>query len=190
MEAQLCRGSDVVVVGGGNSAGQAAVFLAGVARSVRILIRGESLASSMSRYLIDRIERTDNIQLLTQTQITAFHGNGHLEAVDLESERDDVAARFETPAVFVMIGASPRTDWLEGYVLLDDHGFVLTGADVKHRDGEGWGLSREPYPLETSRPGVFAAGDARSGSIKRVASAVGEGAMAVSFVHRTLSEAT
>lgn len=197
MEATLCQGSDVIVVGGGNSAGQAAVFLSGVARSVRLLIRGDSLASSMSRYLIDRIDRTDNIHLLTHTQITAFHGNGHLESVDLQSDRDDVPATFDTPAVFVMIGASPRTDWLKGHVMLDNKGFVVTGSDVRGHCGDNgngkgngekhWDATRDPYPLETSRPGVFAAGDARSGSIKRVASAVGEGAMAVSFVHQTLA---
>jgi len=190
MEAALCRGDDVVVVGGGNSAGQAAVFLAGTVRRVHVLVRSDGLADSMSRYLIRRIEQHERITLRTQCEITALDGDGHLERL---TWRDKATGKTETHPirhVFVMAGAKPNTHWLDGCVVLDDKGFIKTGADLTAEDlaGAAWPLARPPYLLETSRPGVFAVGDVRSGNLKRVASAVGEGAMAVAFVHRALRE--
>jgi thioredoxin reductase (NADPH) len=185
-EAKLCRGADVVVVGGGNSAGQAAVFLSGHARTVLLLIRGDDLYKSMSSYLARRIEQTANIELLCNTTIRRMSGDGHLTAVEIVNPRTGRERTAETPAVFSFIGAMPRTDWLPPEVERDAKGFVQTGpALVK---SPHWTLRRSPYLLETSRPGVFAAGDVRSGSVKRVASAVGEGAMAVQFVHEYLKE--
>lgn len=190
MEAALCRDCPVIVVGGGNSAGQAAVFLSGVAKHVYMLIRGESLAATMSRYLIDRIERTDNITLWNHTRITELKGEEKLDAVALTSDRDDVPGELQVAAVFVMIGAVPRTEWLKDKLILDNKGFIVTGQDLqRHAEfKKNWRAGREPYHMETSLPGVFAVGDARSGSVKRVASAVGEGSMAVSFVHSVLAE--
>jgi thioredoxin reductase (NADPH) len=190
MEAQLCAGEEVVVVGGGNSAGQAAVFLAQTARRVHVLVRSDGLAESMSRYLIRRIEDNPAIVLHTQTEITALEGSDHLERV---SWRDDQAGEIETRDirhVFVMIGAIPSTSWLEGCVAVDAKGFIKTGPDLSREDLEAarWPLARAPYLLETSLPGVFAVGDVRGGNIKRVASAVGEGSIAVAFVHQVLHE--
>lgn len=188
-EAAPCSGEEVVVVGGGNSAGQAAVFLSGFAKKLYLMIRGESLAASMSRYLIDRIERAENIELRTGCQITALHGNGHLEAVTVRC-KDGSESELKTPAVFVMIGAEPNTSWIDGCVGLDRRGFILTGHDARRHErfADHWGNARrEPFLLETTRPGVFAVGDVRSGSVKRVASAVGEGAMAVKYVHEVLA---
>jgi thioredoxin reductase (NADPH) len=185
-EAPLCRGADVVLVGGGNSAGQAAVFLAGHARKVWLVIRGDDLYKSMSSYLARRIEQTDNIELLCTTTIRRMHGDGHLTAVDLVDHKTAEQRTVQTPAVFSFIGAVPRTDWLPAEIERDAKGFVRTGpalARLPH-----WTARRPPFLLETSRPGVFAAGDVRSGSVKRVASAVGEGAMAVQFVHEYLKE--
>jgi thioredoxin reductase (NADPH) len=190
MEAALCQGEEVVVVGGGNSAGQAAVFLAQTARRVHMLVRSEGLAESMSRYLIRRIEQRDGIGLRVRTEIVALEGNGRLEQV---TWRDAATSGVETHAlrhVFVMAGAVPNTGWLDGCLALDEKGFIKTGSDLTREDLEAarWPLARPPYLLETSRPGVFAVGDVRSGNLKRVASAVGEGAMAVAFVHRVLRE--
>ena len=188
MEAQLCVGEDVIVVGGGNSAGQAAVFLAQSAKRVHMLVRGEGLADTMSRYLIRRIEENPAIVLKTHTQIVALEGNGPLERVRW---RDDRTADDETNDmrhVFLMTGAVPNTGWLERCVVLDGKGFIKTGPELSQDDlaAAQWPLTRPPYLLETSRPGVFAVGDVRGGNIKRVASAVGEGSIAVAFVHQVL----
>jgi thioredoxin reductase (NADPH) len=190
MEAQLCLSEEVIVVGGGNSAGQAAVFLAQTARRVHMLVRAEGLADTMSRYLIRRIEDNPAIVLRTRTQIVALEGNGHLERV---TWRDDRTGALETPAirhVFMMTGAVPNTRWLERCVALDDKGFIKTGPELSPDDlsAARWPLSRPPYLLETSRPGVFAVGDVRGGNVKRVASAVGEGSIAVAFVHQVLHQ--
>jgi thioredoxin reductase (NADPH) len=190
MEAQLCIGEDVIVVGGGNSAGQAAVFLAQTSRRVHMLIRSAGLAESMSRYLIRRIEGNPAIVLRTQTEIVALEGDGHLERV---LWRDHRSGNIETHAighVFVMTGAAPNTQWLDGCVVCDSKGFIKTGTDLSQDEltTARWPLSRSPHLLETSVPGVFAAGDVRAGGIKRVASAVGDGSITVSFVHQVLNE--
>ncbi|MFF0450019.1 FAD-dependent oxidoreductase [Streptomyces sp. NPDC004609] len=189
-EAASCEGQDVYVVGGANSAGQAAMFLARGAKSVTLLVRGESLAASMSYYLIQQIEEAPNITVLPRTVVEAVHGEEHLERLTL---RDTASGRSETVDaqwMFVFIGAAPLTEWLEGTVLRDEHGFILTGPDMTPdgRPPGEWELDRPPYHLETNVPGVFVAGDARSQSAKRVASAVGEGAMAVMLVHRYLEQ--
>jgi thioredoxin reductase (NADPH) len=191
-EAQRCEGEEVAVVGGGNSAGQAAVFLAGRMKRVYLLIRSEDLGKSMSRYLIDRIMATDNIELLACTEVRELLGEEHLEGVVVEDNRSGARRTLGTRALFAFIGAQANTGWLRGAVELDDSGFVLTGGALDHSilEGELWReFSREPFLLETSMPGVFAAGDARAGSIKRCASGVGEGAMAVRLVHQYLAEA-
>ena len=190
IEAQLCGGEDVIVVGGGNAAGQAAVFLAQTARHVHMLIRSESLASSMSRYLIRRIEQHPRIDLRSQTEIVALEGSNHLERV---SWRDDVSAKLEMHDIrhiFVMAGATPNTHWLDGCIALDVNGFIKTGPDLSPDDlaAAHWPIARPPHLLETSLPGVFAVGDVREGSLKRVASAVGEGSIAIAFVHQVLRE--
>jgi len=189
-EAQLCAKEEVVVVGGGNSAGQAAVFLAQTAERVHLLVRSSGLAASMSRYLIRRIEENSSISVRTQTELVALEGNGHLERVRF---RDDRAGRIQTRDirhVFVMTGAVPSTRWLDGCVVLDAKGFIKTGPDLSQDDlaAAKWPLTRAPHLLETSRPGVFAVGDVRGGNVKRVATAVGEGSIAVAFVHQVLHE--
>jgi thioredoxin reductase (NADPH) len=181
MEAQACKGADVAVVGGANSAGQAAVFLAEHARKVLLLIRGDDLNKGMSRYLSRRIEQTANIEVLFHTEITGLAGERHLEEIVLADNRTGATRKLATPAVFTFIGARPHTEWLKGCVDTDPDGFIRTGVAVSV-SGSG-AAQRQPYFLETSLPGVFAAGDVRHGSMKRVASAVGEGAMAVAFVH-------
>jgi thioredoxin reductase (NADPH) len=190
MEAQLCIGEDVIVVGGGNSAGQAAVFLSQTAKRVHMLIRGEALADTMSRYLIRRIEDNSSIVLRTHTRIVGLEGNGHLERVQWRDDRSGDVETNDIRHVFMMTGAVPNTGWLERCVALDDKGFIKTGPDLSHDDlaAAGWPLTRPPYLLETSRPGVFAVGDVRAGNIKRVASAVGEGAIAVAFIHQVLQQ--
>jgi thioredoxin reductase (NADPH) len=190
MEAQLCRGEEVVVMGGGNSAGQAAVFLAQTAKRVHMLVRSKGLAESMSRYLIRRIEQNPTIVLRTHTEIATLEGSNHLERVHW---RDDQTGKIETHDirhVFVMTGAVPSTQWLDGCVALDAKGFIKTGPDLSQDDlaTAHWPLTRAPHLLETSLPGVFAVGDVRGGNIKRVASAVGEGSIAISFVHQVLHE--
>jgi thioredoxin reductase (NADPH) len=190
-EAQRCEGEEVVVVGGGNSAGQAAVFLATRTRKVCLLIRGEDLGKSMSKYLVDRITSTENVELLASTEVRELVGEDRLEGVEVENNGSGARRTLGARALFVFIGAEANTGWLEGAVELDERGFVLTGRelDASALEEDAWrGLSREPYPLETSMPGVFAAGDMRAGSIKRVASAVGEGAMAVRLVHQYLAD--
>jgi thioredoxin reductase (NADPH) len=185
-EALFCHGCTAVVVGGGNSAGQAAVFLAGHATRVLLLIRGDDLNKNMSSYLVNRIEQTANIELLCNTTIRKMVGDGHLSAIEIVSGAGERQRTIETPAVFSFIGATPRTDWLPAEVERDAKGFVLTGGAVAQ--SQRWDAARAPFLLETSHRGVFAAGDVRSGSVKRVASAVGEGAMAVQFVHEYLKE--
>ena len=177
----MCRGSEVVVVGGGNSAGQAAVFLAGQVRKVYLVIRGDDLYKNMSSYLARRIEETPNIEVLRNTEVRRMHGDGYLSAVEIVNKKTGEARTIKTPALFSFIGAVPRTDWLPPEIERDAKGFVRTGPALAR--SPHWTGRRQPFLLETSRPGVFAAGDVRSGSIKRVASAVGEGAMAVQFVH-------
>jgi thioredoxin reductase (NADPH) len=176
-----------VIVGGGNSAGQAALFLADATRQVSIVIRRADLSETMSRYLIDEIERDGRIEVLTQTEVAELHGNGQLTGLTLIDRRDDSRRDLDVGGLFVFIGADPCTSWLEGSLAMDRAGFVLTGSDVIDDGDEPSGRSR--LPLESSRPGVFAVGDARSGSIKRVASAVGEGSMAVRLVHEHLARA-
>ena len=185
-EARFSQSSDVAVVGGGNSAGQAAVFLSGVARKVYHLIRGSDLGRSMSSYLVRRVEQTENIELLRETEVQRMNGDGHLQSVDVRNSRTGEETRLELSALFSFIGAVPRTEWLPQDIETDPRGFVLTGAAVK-AVSQG-PTSRDPFLLETSRRGVFAAGDVRAGSVKRVASAVGEGAMAIQFVHEYLKE--
>ena len=189
MEAQLCGGDEVIVVGGANSAGQAALFLAQSARCVHLLVRSGSLSAGMSRYLIRRIEESPTIQLRTRTEIVALEGNGHLECVRWRDGADAVTSQ-NIRHVFLMTGAEANTGWLNGRVALDASGFIKTGWDLTQEDlaAARWLLHRSPYLLETSLPGVFAVGDVRCGNVKRVASAVGEGSNAVSFVHRALAE--
>jgi thioredoxin reductase (NADPH) len=174
------------VVGGGNSAGQAAVFLAGIARKVDLLIRGEDLYKNMSYYLARRIEETPNIEVLYNTTVRRMHGDGHLGAVEIVNNKTGEVRTLKTPALFSFIGAVPYSQWLPPEIERDDKEFVRTGEALAH--SPQWSARRQPFLLETSRPGVFAAGDVRSGSVKRVASAVGEGAMAVQFVHEYLKE--
>ncbi len=184
LEAQMCLGSEVVVVGGGNSAGQAAVFLATTVRKVYLVIRGDDLGKNMSEYLVERIEACPNIEVLHNTAVHKLHGGKLLSDVDLVNNKTGEVRTLKIPALFSFIGAVPRSDWLPDEIEKDAKGFVLTGSALVQ--SPRWALQRQPYHLETSQPGVFAAGDARSGSIKRVASAVGEGAMAVQFVHEFL----
>ena len=190
LESQMCGGADVIVVGGGNAAGQAAVFLAQTARHVYTLVRDDSLAQTMSRYLIRRIEESPNITLLTNTEITALNGNSRLDSVEWRNNKTSKVQKHSITAVFSMIGAVPNSAWLEGCVACDDAGFIKTGSDLSTEDLElwHWPFRRAPYLLETSRPGVFAVGDVRAGNVKRVASAVGEGSIAVSFIHQVLAE--
>ena len=186
IEAQLCRGSDVVVVGSGNSAGQAAVFLAGQVRKVYLVIRGDDLYKNMSSYLACRIEDTPNIEVLRNTEVRRLVGDGYLTSVELIDNKTGETRTIRAPALFSFIGAIPRCDWIPPEIERDDKGFVRTGPAVAQ--SPHWTAKRQPFLLETSRPGVFAAGDVRAGSIKRVASAVGEGAMTVQFVHEYLKE--
>jgi thioredoxin reductase (NADPH) len=190
VESQLCRGEEVIVVGGGNSAGQAAVFLAETAKRVYMLVRSAGLADTMSRYLIRRIENSPTIILRPQTEIVAVQGDNHLDSVYWRNGKTGQTEKHEISHIFVMTGADPNTSWLDGCISLDDKGFIKTGPDLlpENLSGAGWPLTRQPYLLETSLPGVFAVGDVRDGSIKRVASAVGEGSAAISFVHKALQE--
>jgi len=190
MEAQLCGHDEIIIVGGGNSAGQAAVFLAQTARRVNVLVRGAGLADTMSRYLIRRIEDHPAIVLRTQTEIVALEGNLSVERVGVRDNRTGNVATLDISHVFMMTGAVPNTRWLEGCVVLDGKGFIKTGPELSPEDlaGAGWPLPRSPYLLETSRPGVFAVGDVRSGNIKRVASAVGEGSIAIALAHQVLHQ--
>jgi thioredoxin reductase (NADPH) len=191
MEAQLCTGEEIIVVGGGNSAGQAATFLAETVKKVYMLVRGKELSETMSRYLIQRIVENPGIELHHQTEIVAVGGDSHLERVTWLNRATGEESAHDIRHVFVMAGASPRTDWLRECLALDNQGFILTGRDldqVLDRAPVKWPLSRPPQMLETSLPGVFAVGDIRSGNVKRVASAVGEGSISIHLVHRALVE--
>ncbi len=185
-----CADEDVFVVGAANSAGQSAVNLARAARSVTMLVRGPSVEASMSAYLVEQIRALPNVRVLTCTEVTAAAGDERLSSITLRDRQSGRERAVDAQHVFVFIGAAPRTGWLDGAVQRDDHGFVLAGPDLVV-DGQrppGWNPARDPYHLETSMPGVFVAGDVRADSVKRVASAVGEGAMAVMLVHRYLAQ--
>jgi thioredoxin reductase (NADPH) len=185
-EARSCAEQHIAIIGGANSAGQAAVHFSGYATTVTVLVRGDSLDRSMSTYLIERLETLDNVNVRTCTEAIAAEGeDGRLRRLILR-DREGAEEPLKIDACFVFIGASPHTDWLEGFLARDERGFILAGADVQDN---GWALKRDPYPLETSVPGVFVAGDVRARSIKRVASAVGEGSMAVSLIHQYLANA-
>jgi thioredoxin reductase (NADPH) len=190
VEAQLCSGEEVIVVGGGNSAGQAAVFLAQDTKHLYLLVRGSGLADTMSRYLIRRIEQTPNITLLSNTELVGLEGSNHLERVNWRNNQTGDEETKSIAHVFVMTGAEPNTGWLNRCVVLDGKGFIKTGPELSQEEliEARWPLTRRPYLLETSLPGVFAAGDVRAGNVKRVASAVGEGSIAISFVHQVLKE--
>ena len=190
MEAQLCAKEDVIVVGGGNSAGQAAVFLAQTAGQVHMLVRRDGLSDTMSRYLIRRIEDNPAIHLHTRTRIVALEGSGHLERVQWSDDRTGATETQTIRHVFMMTGAVPNTRWLERCVALDAQGFIKTGPELSQDEltAARWPLARPPFLLETSRPGLFAVGDVRSGNIKRVASAVGEGSIAIALVHQVLQQ--
>ena len=190
VEAQLCSGEEVIVVGGGNSAGQAAVFLAQNTKHSYLLVRGSGLADSMSTYLIRRIEQTPNITLLSNTEIVGLEGGNRLEQVKWRNNLTGDEESKTIAHVFVMTGAEPNTGWLNRCVVLDGKGFIKTGPELSQEEliEARWPLARRPYLLETSLPGVFAAGDVRAGNVKRVASAVGEGSIAISFVHQVLKE--
>ena len=191
VEAQSCDGGEAIVIGGGNSAGQAAVFLAQRAKRLHMLIRSDGLAKSMSRYLIRQIEETPTIVLRPNTEIVTLEGDKHLESVQWRNNQTGQTDEYKIGHVFVMTGAAPNTRWLDdGCIALDTKGFIKTGLDLlpDNLNSAGWPLARQPYLLETSMPGVFAVGDVRGGSIKRVSSAVGEGSIAISFVHQVLRE--
>ncbi len=188
-EAMSCKDENVYIIGGANSAGQAAIYLSKFARQVVMLVRGSTLSASMSQYLIDQIKQTPNIQVETGTRVVEVHGDERLEAVSIYCERSGQTEKAPAVALFVFIGAEPRTDWLAGVVERDERGFILTGPDLL-LDGKrprNWTLDRDPYLLETSVSGIFGVGDVRHGSVKRVASGVGEGAIAVQFIHQYLS---
>jgi thioredoxin reductase (NADPH) len=187
-EAPTCAGKDVYVIGGANSAGQAAVFLAQHARQVTLVVRGDGLEKSMSYYLIRQIEEIPNIEVRVNTEVIAVHGDDHLQEITLCDNHAGSRETVPTGYLFVFIGAAPRTEWLEGVVERDSRGFVVTGPDLllDGRRPRGWTLDRDPFYLEASVPGVFAAGDVRANSVKRVASAVGEGAMAIQLLHAYL----
>jgi thioredoxin reductase (NADPH) len=192
IESQLCEGEEVIVVGGGNSAGQAAVFLSQTARKVNMVVRAADLAASMSRYLIQRIIGNPSIELLCNSELAGLEGENDLEEVSWINKQTGQVRSAPARHLFMMAGASPNTNWLRGRLALDDKDFILTGRDlslaVEPNQSPTWPLSRPPQMLESSLPGVFAVGDVRAGSVKRVAAAVGEGATAVSMVHRALAE--
>jgi thioredoxin reductase (NADPH) len=189
-EAELCKGEDVYVVGGANSAGQAAVYFSRFAQTVTIVVRADSLAKGMSQYLIDQIGQIGNIRVETQSEVVEVHGNGHLEAVTIANRETEETRTVPTPALFIFIGAVPCTAWLRGKLPMDERGYLLTGSRLP-KDGDrvrGWKEERDPFIFESAIPGVFAAGDTRHSSIKRVASAVGEGSITVQMVHQYLSK--
>lgn len=189
-EAIACRGEEVYIVGAANSAGQAAMYFSKYASKVTMLVRDDSLAKSMSKYLIDQIEETENIRVLLHSYVVDVKGETNLEEITIANTDTDEVQTVPATSLFIFIGAVPRTDWLNGLVERDERGFILTGLDLK-RDGRrlhGWTLGRDPFLLETSVPGIFAVGDVRYGSVKRVASAVGEGAIAIQFIHKYLSK--
>ncbi len=186
-EARSTQGQDIYLVGGGNSAGQAALYFANYAKTVTIVVRGGSLSDSMSYYLVEQLKRRPNIGCEVRSEVVAVYGTEHLEAIDVADRAANTVTRRETPALFVFIGADTDTGWLPAEIALDRRGFVMTGADV--RASGRWSSDRDPYLLETTVPGIFAVGDVRSGSVKRVAAGVGEGSMAIAFVHQYLQVA-
>ncbi len=186
VEAQMCQGSTVIIVGGGNSAGQAAVFLSQFAEKVLLLIRGDNLAQKMSHYLLQRVEKIENVEVMTYTEVTGVKGDGVLTTAEITNNQTDEKQEIEVCAIFIFIGAKPHTDWLPEQIETDEKGFIKTGLAVK--DSPHWQEERQPYFLETSSRAIFAAGDVRCDSIKRVASAVGEGSMAVKFIHQVIAE--
>jgi thioredoxin reductase (NADPH) len=183
-DASLAQGNDVYLIGAGNSAGQSAIFFSNHARSVTLLVRGESLAASMSHYLIEQIATKANIRVETRSEVVEVHGDEQLEAIEVIDRRTGTTSRRDARVLFVLIGAEAATDWLPAEISRDKHGFVLTGTDAM-KAGQ-WKADREPFALQTSAPGIFAVGDIRSGSVKRVAASVGEGGIAIAFVHRYL----
>jgi thioredoxin reductase (NADPH) len=188
-EAMSYRGEDVYIIGGANSAGQAAMYFSMYARSVTMVVRGDSLAKGMSQYLVAQIEQTPNISVLLNAAVAEAHGDGRLEAITIANSATGEQRTVPATAMFIFIGAQPRTDWVEGVLERDAMGFILTGPELM-KEGQppkGWPLKRQPYWLEASVPGVFVAGDVRSRSVKRMATAVGEGSMAVQFIHQYLS---
>ena len=185
-EAPNAHGLDVHIIGAGNSAGQAAMFFSTHARSVTIVYRGESLEKGMARYLVDQIGTRPNIRALFHSEVVGAHGGESIEAIDVRNSQTGETTRHETGGVFIFIGADAETSWLPPEIALDPDGYVLTGTEVSAAGG--WTLDRDPYLLETSVPGIFAAGDVRFGPVKRVAAAVGEGSMAVAFVRQYLQE--
>ncbi len=184
-EAMACKDEEVYIVGGANSAGQAAMHFSRYAKMVHMLIRADSLEKSMSKYLIDQIAKTPNIAVMTGTEVIGVSGNGHLECLRLKTPRGEESRH--TSSLFIFIGAAPKTDWLPPEIACDNRGFILAGPDMKTKNPASWKLDRDPYLLETSVPGIFVAGDVRHNSVKRCASAVGEGSIAIQFVHQYLA---
>jgi thioredoxin reductase (NADPH) len=189
-EALSCKGETVYVVGGANSAGQAAVHFSKYADKVVMLVRRESLAATMSQYLIEQIKKTPNIEVWPDTEVVEVHGDNHLEAISVRCSRTGTVDRYPAGSLFIYIGALPRTDWLGSCIQRDERGFILSGPDLMNNGKRpaGWPLDRDPGLLETSVPGIFVVGDVRHGSVKRVASGVGEGAVAVQFIHQYLAK--
>jgi thioredoxin reductase (NADPH) len=189
-EAIACKNEHVYLIGGANSAGQAAMYFSLYASKVTMLVRGDSLSHSMSQYLIDQIAATPNIEVMVNTEVVEVQGENSLESITLFHNDKDSKSTVEAKSLFVFIGAQPQTDWLSEVVARDERGYILAGADLKSSSQRlrGWNLEREPFLLETSVPGIFVAGDVRHNSIKRVASGVGEGSIAIMFVHRYLAE--
>ncbi len=187
-EATACKNEEVYIVGAGNSAGQGAMYLANFAKKVHLLVRGPNLEAKMSQYLVDQINLVGNIVVHLKTQVTEVHGNDHLEKITIHN--GEKSEKVPTSALFIFIGAAPKTNWLQGVILLDEHGFIYTGPETfkDSKPPKTWSLARKPLLLETNIPGIFAAGDVRHGSVKRVASAVGEGSIAVQFIHQYLAE--
>jgi thioredoxin reductase (NADPH) len=188
-EALSCQDEHIYLVGGANSAGQAAMYFAQYAAKVTMLVRGDSLTKSMSQYLIDQIAATDNIEVLTHTEVAAVHGDNNLTGLTLLHNDTGSTEQVETKSLFIFIGAKPETEWLDGIVAKDERGFIYAGADLKkYQHFRGWNRDRDPFLLESSVPGIFVAGDVRHNSVKRVASGVGEGSIAIMFIHRYLAE--